>query len=379
MSGCFYRINLRGLYIFGFILAIFSVLDKELKTLIFKLSSQTPQPLEKILFGLTQEGKKIFKFILTSSSGIQVHVLTYGATIQKLLVPHKDGSVVDVVLGFENLVDYENDHPYFGAIIGRNANRLRDGKIYIDHKEIQLTQNEGKNQLHGGFVGFGKKIWDFEEHSGNLHLFYTSPHGEEGYPGNLKVEATFSWQGDTLVMGHHAVTDRATVVNLTRHEYFNLAQGGNILAHKLHIDADAYLPINTEELPTGEIASVKGTAMHLDGKRTIREHLKKINTGFNHNFLLNKRNTTAPAAVLLSPEGNLKMSLYCTHPGLQFFSADNLGDWSGKYGKIAPHNPALCLEPQHFPDTPAHAHFPSTVLSAQDVYKEEIAYRFEFI
>lgn len=335
--------------------------------------------LKKTSFGRTKDDQEIFKFILTSTSGFEAHVLNYGATIQKLLVPQKDGSMRDIVLGFENLIDYENDHPYFGSIIGRNANRLRNGKIWVEGKEIQLSQNEGKNQLHGGFVGFGKKYWDFKQKGEKLHLFYVSPDGEEGYPGNLKVEATFEWQGDTLVMQHKAKTDQTTVVNLTRHEYFTLAQGENILDHKLFIASDSYLPIGDGELPTGEMASVKGTVMELDGILPLREKLQKLKGGYNHNYILNKKNRSDPAAILLSPEGNLKMSLFCTQPGLQFFSADDLDDWTGKYGKIVCHNPALCLESQHFPDTPSHAGFPTTLLRPDEVYEHEMRYQFEFL
>ena len=287
--------------------------------------------------------------------------------------------MLDIVLGFDNLIDYENDHPYFGSIIGRNANRLKDGKIRLENKEIQLSQNEDKNQLHGGFIGFGKKIWHFEQRNEKLHLFYESPHGEEGYPGNLQVEATFEWKEDTLVMEHRAKTDQTTVVNLTRHEYFNLAQGENILDHQLFIDADSYLPIDAEELPTGEIVSVKGTVMELDGTLSLREKLKKGRGGYNHNYILNERKASDPAAVLLSPEGNLKMSLFCTQPGLQFFSADNIGDWVGKYGEIPRNNPALCLEPQHFPDAFSHDHFPDTVLHPDEIYEHEIRYQLELL
>ncbi len=333
--------------------------------------------MKKTTFGRTKDNQEIFKFIFTSTSGIEVHVLNYGATIQKILVPQKNGKPIDIVLGFDNLTDYENPHPYFGSIIGRNANRLKGGKIRLGDKKIQISQNEGRNQLHGGFEGFGKKVWDFAQNGDKLHLFYQSPHGDEGYPGNLDVEVVFEWRGDTFAINHKAKTDQTTVVNLTRHEYFNLAQGENILDHTLYVNADTYLPIDSEELPTGKIMPVTGTVMELDGRLSLGEKLKDLTGGYNHNYILKKRKMTDPAAILLSPKGTLKMSLFCTQPGLQFFSADNIGDWMGKYGAIVPHNPALCLEPQHFPDVFSHNAFPSTVLRPGEVYEHEIGYQFE--
>lgn len=331
----------------------------------------------KDLFGTTKDGQDVYKFCLTSKNGIEAHILTYGAIIQKILMPKKDGHSVDVVLGFNELWQYEGKNPFFGSIIGRNANRIAHSEIFIDGETILLNPNEGKAQLHGGADGFGRKNWDYEIDGDELILTYISQDGEEGYPGNLQVRASFMWQDDTLIFNHQAVTDKKTVVNLTRHEYFNLSDEANILNHKLQINADYYLPKTTGHIPTGEIKTVENTVMDLRKLTLLEDKLDKIEDGFDHNYVLNDRPPGTPAAVLISPRGDIKLNLFCTQPGLQFFSAADIGKWEGKYGNISANSPALCLEAQHFPDTPHHKHFPSTILAPGEIYEQEIKYEFE--
>lgn len=331
----------------------------------------------KDFFGTTKDGQEVYRFCLTSKKGMEVYVLNYGATIQKLLIPQENGEFIDCVLGFNELAQYEAKNPFFGCIVGRNANRIAKSEIFIDGEKIQLTSNEGEAQLHGGLVGFGKKNWDFEVENEKLILTYISPNGEEGYPGNLQVKVSFEWQEDTLVFNHQAVTDKKTVVNLTRHEYFNLSEDKNILGHKLMIKANEYLPKKQCGIPTGELKPVEKTVMDFRKSAVLGDKLAHIEGGFDHNYVLNERNSEDPAAVLISPQGNITLRLFCTQPGLQFFSAADIGEWRGKYSIIGAKAPALCLEAQHFPDTPHHDHFPSTILAPGEIYEQEMKYQFE--
>ncbi|MEH6408238.1 MAG: aldose epimerase family protein, partial [Leeuwenhoekiella sp.] len=276
------------------------------------------------------------------------------------------------------LRQYEGKHAFFGCFVGRNANRIGKGQIEIDGKTIQLSTNEGENQLHGGFTGFQDKVWDYSIEGEKLILKYTSADGEEGFPGKLEVATSFEIINDSLVMNYWATADKTTVVNLTRHEYFNLAQGEskNILDHKLSINADYYLPKTDDGLPTGEIVKVEGTPFDLKNGVTISDKVYEIPGGYDNNFVLNARSENEPAAVLVSPTGNLKLELFCTQPGIQFFSANDIGGFTGKYGDIEAHSPGLCLEPQHFPDTPNNDNFPSTILKPSEEYHHTLRYKF---
>tara|TARA_R110002020_G_scaffold262126_2_gene476459 strand:- start:19202 stop:20209 length:1008 start_codon:yes stop_codon:yes gene_type:complete len=329
-------------------------------------------------FGKTKDNKEVTKFILGDESGIEVHIINYGATIQKLIVPDHDGKRIDIVLGFDILRQYEGDHPFFCCFVGRNANRIGKGQIKISGKTIQLSTNEGENQLHSGYHGLNDKVWDHKIDGEKLTLKVTSPDGEEGFPGMVEVATTFQIVDNSLVMDYTATTDKTTVVNLTRHEYFNLAQGesNNILDHKVSIDADHYLPKDNAGLPTGEIASVEGTPFDVRKLITVGDSAKQIEGGYDHNFVLNERSEDTPAAVVISPKGNLKMEVFCTQPGIQFFSAQPIGGYEGKYGNIEKPSPGLCLEPQHFPDTPNHDNFPSTILEPSERYHHKLIYKF---
>lgn len=330
----------------------------------------------KDYFGTTKDGSEISCFRLTSASGMEAHILNYGAIIHKLLIPVNAREKRDVVLGFKNLEGYEKNDPYFGILVGRNANRIAGGQTTIEGKSVQLSQNEGKHQLHGGHEGFGHKVWDAEMNGEQLVLSYLSKDGEEGYPGNLQVKATFQWQDNDLVITHQASTDKETIVNLSRHEYWNLSQSENIKDHHLKINADAYLPKNEENIPTGEIKTVENSPMDFRESVNLSERIAGLPEGYDHNFVLNERSKTTPAAVLQA-SGGLKLQLYATQPGLQFFTAPELGPLEGKYGTIPAASPALCLEPQHFPDTPNHENFPSTLLKPGERYDHLIIYNFE--
>lgn len=336
--------------------------------------------MKKELFGITKTGEEVYKFILTNSQGMEAHVLTYGATLQKLIVPCKDGSLRDVVLGFNSFEQYEGDHPYICSFVGRNANRIAGGKLNIGGKEVYLTENEGINQLHGGAEGFHRKNWEYQVDGDTLKLSYLAVDGEEGFPGNLKVETTFRLTDDnSIAFTYEAQTDEETIVNLTRHEYFNLDQlnSKTIKKHTVQINAAYYTPVDANGIPTGEITAVKNTAMNLQEPKILSEALEGLEGGYDHNYVLNERDTDVPAAIVISPENVLTMEIFCTQPGLQFYSANETADLEGKYGKYGSHAPALCLEPQHFPDAPHHANFPSTVLKPDEKYKHTLVYHFK--
>lgn len=332
-------------------------------------------PITKVLFGITTAGEKVFKFTLSNESGMQVDVLTYGATIQKLVVPRGEEKSVDIVLGFKALAQYEGAHPYIGCFVGRNANRL-EGTLSIASKEYELNQNEDFKQLHGGVGGFHRKVWDAQVCGDVLTLSLHSADGEEGFPGNLNVKTTFELVDKRLEMTTTATTDQPTIVNLTRHEYFNLAQGESphILDHKLQLEASRYTVLDKHQLPTGEIAEVAGTPFDFRKAKRVGDYEQ----GYDQNFVIDKSTEKLSlAAQLWSPDDRLKMSVFCTQPGLQFFSAKSIGAIDGKYGNIPAGSPGLCLEPQFFPNTPAHAHFPTTTLLPSEVYEEQLVYEFE--
>ncbi len=311
---------------------------------------------------------------------MEAHFLTYGAILQRLIVP-LGSEPTDVVLGYEDLISYENDNYFIGQLVGRNANRIANARVTLDRKTVKLSANEGENQLHGGFESFGKKIWEVTNLRDAVLFTYTSPDGEEGFPGTLETKFYVKLEEDnTLLMRFEATTDKETIVNFTRHEYFNMdaAAGNNIINHRLQIQADQYLPKTDKNVPSGELKAVAGSPFDLREITHLEEAIAAIDGGFDHNFVLNENRGDAPAAVLFSPNGKLKMELYCTQPGIQFYSANGITDFKGKHGKIPGSCSGLCLEPQHFPDTPNHEHFPTTVLKPGEQYGHEIRYTFSY-
>ncbi len=333
-------------------------------------------------FGET-DGKKVSLFTLTNKNGIQVKITNYGGTITSWVTPDKNGNNADVVLGFNNLEGYLTRSPYFGSLIGRYGNRIGDAQFTLDGKTYKLAANNGKNHLHGGKKSFGKVVWDIEPPSGDvpvLALSYLSKDGEEGYPGNLKVNVKYTLTDDNeILIEYNAETDKPTPVNLTNHSYFNISGDVNntILHERLWIDADRYTPVDTTLIPTGELKSVKGTPFDFTEPHKIGERIAYVPGGYDHNFVLNKQdnNLNLVAYVTDSISGR-KLEVYTTEPGLQFYTGNFLdGSIKTIDGKAINKNAALCLETQHYPDSPNKPSFPSTILRPGEKYHTSTKYK----
>lgn len=338
---------------------------------------------------------KLNTYELINSSNCSVKITNFGATVMSLKVPDKSGNIGDVVLGYDNPEEYIKGNPYFGAIIGRYGNRIAKGKFSLEGKEYTLPVNVGKNHLHGGLVGFNNVIWEVENFINNedhhfIELKYFSKHGEEGYPGNLTVKVKYSLtEENELIIDYSAGTDKKTVVNLTHHSFFNLKDAGRskILNHKLKINAAEYTPVNNELIPTGVVQKLEGTPLDFTnftdiGKRINNDFEQlQFGNGYDHNWVLIKENDSLTlAAVVIEPETGRKMEVFTTEPGLQFYSGNFLdGSDIGKGGIKYNFRTAFCLEAQHFPDSPNHENFPSTVLLPGEYYKQRTIYKFSVV
>ncbi len=351
-----------------------------------------PMTLTQASFGKTTDGQEITQYTLTNA-GITAKVIDYGAILTELHVPDAKGNVADVVLGFDNVKQYETESPYFGATTGRVANRIAKGKFTLDGKEYTLATNNAPNHLHGGIVGFNKKIWKAETlktiEGPAVKFSYTSPDGEEGYPGNLAVEVTYTLTKDAeLRVDYKATTDKATPINLTHHTYFNLAGQGNgtILKHELELTADHYTPVDATLIPTGNIAKVEGTVFDFRRPAPIggRIHLLKGDAatkdpgGYDLNYVLNNQTgKVALAAKLHDPSTGRIMEIWTDEPGIQFYTGNFLdGSLTGKAGKVYQKHFGLCLETQHYPDSINQPKFPSTVLKPGETYTQTCVHKF---
>ena len=312
-------------------------------------------------------------YTLRNDLGFEVTIITYGGAIVSLKVPDRNGVFGDIVLGFETLEEYVNNPLYFGALVGRYANRIARGRFSLNGLEYQLPCNNGVNHLHGGFKGFDKRVWNASQDGNVLHLSYFSKDGEEGYPGNLTAYVDYSLRANELSIEYRATTDRDTIVNLTNHSYFNLRGAGTILDHELMLSADSFTPVDEGLIPTGEIRLVEGTRMDFRKSRPIDSG------GYDHNFVLNDWNgSLRSAARVYDPTTGRLMEILTTQPGIQFYSGNFLdGSYGGKYGFVYEKYAALCLEPQHFPDSPNHPNFPSTILHAGEEYHETTILQFK--
>lgn len=347
--------------------------------------------ISKELFGVMPNGDSVFRYTLTNSKGEVIKVLNYGGIIQSCLVPDRSGKMGDVVLGFDSLKQYINESPYFGALIGRFANRIAHGKFALNDSAYHLYLNDGPNSLHGGKVGFDKRIWQIKpfitDTTEGLDLHYLSKDGEEGYPGNLDVKVTYTLNNQNeFRVEYYAKTDKPTILNLTNHSYFNLNNGkGNILDEKLMLNADSFLPVDSTSIPTGEIRSVGGTPMDFRIPTAVGDHinddyrqLKIVHGGFDHNWILNtKGNLEKVAASVYDPENGRFLQIFTTQPGIQFYSG-NFQDSTlrGKYDNIYPKHDAIVLETQHYPDSPNQPDFPSVVLNPGVVFHSTTIYKF---
>ena len=326
----------------------------------------------KTYFGTTA-GAEVYLYTLTNELGYEVSIITYGASITALKAPDREGVFGDIVLGYAALDDYVTNPRYFGACIGRHANRIAQGRFSLNGVEYQLGRNNGANHLHGGFEGFDKRVWSATEDGDTLHLYYLSKDGEESYPGNLEAFVDYGLSGNELSIDYRASTDRETIVNLTNHSYFNLAGAGTILDHELTLHADSFTPVSSDLIPTGEIKSVSGTPMDFRHGRSIRSEVE-----YDHNFVLNNWDgSLRPAARLSESTTGRVLEILTTQPGMQFYNGNFLdGSLAGKRGVVYEKYAGLCLEPQHFPDAPNQPNFPSTVLRPGEQYSHTTIIRF---
>ncbi|MEW2300833.1 aldose epimerase family protein [Streptomyces sp. NPDC006655] len=342
-------------------------------------------------FGKLADGTKIYRWSL-ENGGTRLKVLNWGGVVQTLELPDRRGHYANVVNGFDTIDDYVAKSPYFGALIGRYGNRIGKGQFTLDGKHYQLSVNDGVNSLHGGSQGFDKHVWDVEPFvkgsDVGLVLHYTSVDGEMGYPGTLRTKVTYTLtrRGEWII-DYEATTDKATVVNLTSHVYWNLAGegSGTIEDHELTIAAGRYTPTDSGLIPTGELATVRGTPFDFRETKAIGRdiragHVQQVQAkGFDHNWVLDKGVTAKPehVATLRDPRSGRTLKIATDQPGLQFYSGNFLdGTLTGTGGRTYRQGDALCLETQHFPDSPNHANFPSTVLRPGHVYRTRTVHSF---
>ncbi|MCK8664568.1 galactose mutarotase [Pseudomonas azerbaijanoccidens] len=346
-------------------------------------------------FGKTNDGTPVEQYILRNSQGLQATVITYGGVLQSLKVPGKDGKAEDIVLGFDDVQGYQSGTAYFGATIGRYGNRLANGAFELDGRNYQVPKNDGPNSLHGGPLGFDKRVWKAQptksKDSVGVTLTYLSVDGEMGFPGNLKTEVTYSLtENNELRIDYKATTDKPTVLNLTNHSYFNLAGAGNgdVLKQVATLYASQYTPVNATLIPTGELAPVANTPMDFTQPTAIGKNIKADHPqlkfaepkhgGFDFNWVLDaKGDVSKLAADVSDPQSGRRLQLYTSEPGVQFYTGNFLdGTVKGKAGKIYPHWGAFTLETQHYPDSPNQPNFPSTRLDPGKTYTQSVVLKF---
>lgn len=338
------------------------------------------------IFGHLPDGRPVTEYTLTSASGMRARILDYGGIIRELLVPDRWGNPADVVLGFDALEPYVQRHPYFGAIVGRYAGRIANGRFSIDGSEITLATNKGGNHLHGGVEGFDRAVWSasIAEGQSRLTLSHVSPDGDEGYPGTLSVEVTYTLTEDALQIVYTAATDKPTIVNLTQHSYFNLAgqDSGDVLGHGLRVEADSILEVDEASIPTGRQLPVSNTPFDFRLAKPIGRDIDaghpqlEIAKGYDHTFVL-AGESREPAVELVEPVSGRRLEVYTTQPGVQVYTANYLdGSIEGKGGQVYRKHAGIALETQHFPDSPNHPAFPSTVLRPGETFESRTVYRF---
>lgn len=346
-------------------------------------------------FGATADGRRAELFTLTNGHGIRITLTNYGGIITSLRTPDRSGRFDDIVLGYDNLAGYLHDSPYFGAIVGRYGNRIARGSFALDGKTYKLAANNGPNSLHGGLRGFDKVIWSacpFQNQEGTgVTLDYTSPDMEEGFPGTLSAHVTYTLtDDDRLIVDYQATADKPTPVNLTQHTYWNLAGSArrDILGHELTINADSITPVDSTLITTGEISPVNGTPFDFRTPMTIgarvdqRQNAQiRYGNGYDHNFVLNREGAPADALVraahIVEPSTGRTLDIFTTEPGLQFYSGNFLdGSITGKGGNVYHFRYGLALETQHYPDSPNHPNFPSTILRPGERYHTRTVFQF---
>ncbi len=338
------------------------------------------------LFGLLPDGEEVFEYALVNKNNVEVRVINYGGILTTLKAPDRNGVIEDIVLGYDSLAGYLKKTPYFGAIVGRYANRIANGKFTLDGKKFTVAQNNNGQHLHGGVKGFDKVFWNIEQLENNsLKLTYLSKDMEEGYPGNLTIEVIYTLNdSNELKIEYKATTDKKTIVNLTHHSYFNLT--GNvkrdILDHEVTIHADQFVPVSNVLIPTGELRAVSGTPFDFRKQFSIGSRINdpyeqlQLAGGYDHCWVLSTKDSVKQAATVYEPESGRVVDVYTTEPGMQLYCGNFLdGSITGKYG-VYKHRYGFCLETEHFPDSPNQENFPSVELNPGEVYHTQTTYVF---
>jgi aldose 1-epimerase len=340
----------------------------------------------KQLFGNMPDGTPVDIYTVKDET-IEARIMTYGGILVSLKTPDRNGKLGDIVLGYDSLDKYVANSPFFGALIGRFGNRIAHAQFQLDGKTYSLPKNDGENTLHGGTRGFDKVVWTAKAISNGVELTYVSKDGDQGYPGTLTATVRYTLNGNALQIDYSATTDKDTVVNLTNHSYFNLAgQGiGDILQHQLKIDASRFTPVDSGLIPTGELKPVEGTPFDFHKLTAIGARINnddeqlRYGKGYDHNWALdNSSGKMAPAVELYEPGTGRVMEISTTQPGVQFYTGNFLdGSITGKEGRVYPRRSALCLETQHFPDSPNQPKFPSTELKPSERYHQITVFTFK--
>jgi aldose 1-epimerase len=336
-------------------------------------------------FGNTRSGVQVEEYTLTSGNGVSASIITWGGIVRTLAVPDRQGRHADIVLGFDTLEPYEDRHPYFGTITGRFANRIARGKFSVDGKEYTVAINNGPNHLHGGIDGFDRTVWRaLSERTADyarVTLSHVSPDGDEGYPGEVTTDVTYTLtKENALRIDYRATTTKATPINLTNHSYFNLAghASGNVLSQHLTIKADKFVPVDKTLIPTGELASVTGTPFDFTVSHSIGARLSEVGIGYDHTFVLSPQVAGLKvAAQAYDPDSGRALEVQTTEPGVQFYTGNYLdGTQVGKGGVRYDKHGGFCLETQHFPDSVNQPNFPSTILRPGEVYQQATLFKF---
>ncbi len=335
-------------------------------------------------FGQTPDGKAVEIFTLINSNGVRARVMTWGASLIEMSVPDRGGQLADVTLGFDTCDPYLRPHPFFGAVVGRFANRIALGIFTLDEKIYTLPANDGRNHLHGGARGFDKRNWKAEAQGTNhVRFTYASPDGEEGYPGTLIASVTYTLtDSNALQLDYTATTDKPTILNLTNHAYWNLGRDDDILGHELRINGDRYAVVDGESIPTGELRWVKDTPFDFTHARSIGRDIGELNdapgAGYDHNYIRVDLPKTGAglAAELYDPKSGRVMTVSTDQPGIQFYTGNYLKNVTGKAARVYNKHAGLCLETQHFPDSPNRANFPSTTLRPGETFKSTTVHQF---
>jgi aldose 1-epimerase len=360
--------------------AIFTIL------IMLTISMQGKTSVSKQAFGHTSEGTAVDLYTLADGK-LEVRIMTYGGIIVSLRTPDRSGKVDDVVLGYDSVDKYIAQTPYFGAIIGRYANRIAHGSFQLDGKTYSIPKNNGDNALHGGTRGFDKVVWTAKKVPDGVELTYVSKDGDQGFPGTLTTTVRYTLNGSALRIRYSATTGKDTVLNLTNHSYFNLAgQGkGDVLGHVVKIDASRFTPADATQIPTGELKAVEGTPFDFRTPHAIGERIDAddaqlhLGKGYDHNFVLDHPpGQLVEAAEVYEPTTGRILRVLTTEPGVQLYTGNNLdGSITGKDGRVYKARFALCLETQHFPDSPNHANFPSTELKPGETFRSETVFQFD--